>query len=239
LLRAKISFASGELSRVADTLWNHPAFATVYPNYLFCNHAVVRASVPVMRAALAAASERPGDPVAAGLVEYLSEHIPEEMHHDDWLLEDIGVLGISATECWERHPPSSVAALVGAQYYWAAHVHPVAVLGYIAVLEGNPPDLEHVSGVAARSGVPLAAFSTLVRHAEIDPFHRSALDQTLDRLPLTDAHASLVGVSAFHTIHWLTRVLQDALAGPRVGRGDRPTSSDRPLPPSTMSPGPR
>ena len=55
LLRAKISFASGELSRVADTLWNHPDIRTVYPNYLFCNHAVVRASVPVMRAALAAA----------------------------------------------------------------------------------------------------------------------------------------------------------------------------------------
>ena len=128
--------------------------------------------------------------------------------------------------CWERHPPSSVAALVGAQYYWAAHVHPVAVLGYIAVLEGNPPDLKQENRVAARSGVPLAAF----RACSCDmprsiPFTAVRLDQALDRLPLTDAHASLMGVSAFHTIHWPTRVLQDALAGPQVGRGDLPTSS--------------
>jgi len=216
LLRAKIRLASGELSQVADTLWNHPAFASVYANYLFCNHAVVRASVPVMRAALAAACGLPEDAVAAGLAEYLSEHIPEEMHHDDWLLEDIGVFGISPAECWQRQPPTSVATLVGAQYYWAAHVHPVAVLGYIAVLEGNPPDVAFVHRVSAKSGVPLAAFSTLLRHAEIDPFHRGALDETLDRLPLTDAHTSLIGVSAFHSIHWLTRILYDAIAGAAI-----------------------
>jgi hypothetical protein len=58
LLRAKIAMVSGRLHAAALSLWNHPHFADVYPAYLFHNHAVVRASVPLMRAALARARAR-------------------------------------------------------------------------------------------------------------------------------------------------------------------------------------
>ena len=34
---------------------------------------------------------------------------------------------------------ATAAALVGAQYYWIRHVHPVALLGYVMLLEGYPP----------------------------------------------------------------------------------------------------
>ena len=36
-------------------------------------------------------------------------------------------------------PPPSVAGLVGSQYYWILHHHPVAFLGYVALMEGYPP----------------------------------------------------------------------------------------------------
>jgi hypothetical protein len=65
--------------------------------------------------------------------------------------------------------------------------------------------------VSQASGLPLDAFSTLLRHARLDPYHRDDLDNLLDRLPLAPAHASLLGVSAFHTVHWLSRVVEDAL----------------------------
>jgi hypothetical protein len=215
LLRGKISIVSPRLNAAAIALWNHSRFADIYPNYLFHNHAVVRASVPLMRAALnSALTTWKGDAVASRLADYLSQHIPEEMHHDDWLLEDLQVLGADPAEVVKRMPPPSVATLVGSQYYWIFHYHPVAVLGYIAVLEGNPPETEHIERVANRTGVPLEAFSTLSRHARLDPYHRDDLDRTLDQLPLNPSQSALLGVSAFHTAHWLSRVVEEAIELP-------------------------
>ena len=151
------------------------------------------------------------DPLAARLAGSLSQHIPEETNHDDWLLDDLAVLGIDRTELLKRMPPPDVATLVGSQYYSIFHFHPVALLGYIAVLEGTPPDIEHVKSMATKSGVPIEAFSTMLKHSRLDPYHRDDLDRTLDGLPLTLGHSALLGVSAFHTVHWLSRVIEDAI----------------------------
>ncbi len=213
MLRAKVRMVAGRLDAAARALWNHPRFADVYPTYLLHNHAVVRASVPLMRAALdRTRADFEHDPVAHGLGAYLSQHIPEEMHHDDWLLEDLERLGVDRPAAVRWMPPPSVATLVGAQYYWIAHFHPVAILGYIAVLEGTPPVEADLEAVVSRTGLSIDAFSTLVRHARLDPHHRDDLNDALDRLPLTAAHSAVLGVSAFHTVHWLSRVVEDALA---------------------------
>lgn len=207
---------SGPLHAAALSLWNHAQFAEVYPRYLFYNHAVVRASVPLMRSALERSlALRQDDPVADELAAYLTHHIPEELHHDDWLLEDLEILGVERRRVLEWLPPPVVATLVGAQYYWMAHHHPVAILGYIAVLEGTPPVERELQTLAARSGVSLDAFSTLVRHARLDPHHRDDLNEVLDRLPLRPEHAAMLGVSAFHTVHWLSRVVEEAVASTR------------------------
>jgi Iron-containing redox enzyme len=212
MLRGKIRMVSPRLDAVALALWNHSRFAEIYRAYLFHNHAVVRASVPLMQAALDRITAGPsGDPVSAGLAEYLAHHIPEEMHHDDWLLEDLEVLGVARGEVMRWMPPASVATMVGAQYYWIRHFHPVAVLGYIAVLEGTPPVTEDIEAVAARTGLPREAFSTMLRHARLDPYHRDDLDRALDALPLTPDHSALLGVSAFHTVHWLGRIVEEAI----------------------------
>ncbi|HJZ75850.1 MAG TPA: iron-containing redox enzyme family protein [Vicinamibacterales bacterium] len=213
VLRAKIRMASPRLEAVALALWNHPEFARIYPAFLFHNHAVVRASVSLMKAACECAQTVwPHDAVAAPLAEYLRKHIPEETNHDEWVLEDLERLGVDRSAVLTRMPPATVATLVGAQYYWILHHHPIAVLGYIAVLEGTPPESDRIERVAQASGVPMDAFSTLLRHARLDPYHRDDLDRLLDRLPLSSSHASLLGVSAFHTVHWLGRVVEDALS---------------------------
>jgi hypothetical protein len=165
-----------------------------------------------MKASLACArTSWRDDPVAIGLAEYLEHHIPEEMHHDDWLLEDLEALGHDRSTVLRRTPSPAVATLVGAQYYWIFHFHPVALLGYIAVLEGTPPVAERVEQVAVRTGVPLTAFSTLLRHARLDPYHRDDLDRALDRLPLTGEHVALLGMSAFHAVRWLGLVVNEAI----------------------------
>ena len=35
-------------------------------------------------------------------------------------------------------PSSQVATLVGAQYYWLRHYHPISLLGHMMVMEGCP-----------------------------------------------------------------------------------------------------
>ena len=210
-LRAKIRLARGELDSVATNLWTHPRLPEIYPEFLFRNHAVIRASVPLMEAAAACCARMTSDPLAAGISLYLSHHIPEERHHDDWVLEDLEVLGVRREDVLARIPPPVVAELVGAQYYWIQHFHPVALLGFIAVLEGTPPDVEYFEGTADRAGIPKDAFRNLLRHGKLDPRHRDDLDAALDVLPLGEDHHALLGISAFQTIHLLARVVEEML----------------------------
>ena len=85
------------------------------------------------------------------------------------------------------------------------------MLGFIAVLEGTPPDVKFFEETADRIGVPRRAFSNLLLHGKLDPQHRDDLDHTLDALPLTEAHHALMGVSAFQTIDLLTQVAHEAV----------------------------
>lgn len=211
-LRSKIRLARAELDTAAAALWTHPRLPEIYPEFLFRNHAVIRASVPLMQAAATACQrETETDLLAEGMFRYLTHHIPEEMHHDDWVLDDLEALGVCRHNVLARIPPPAVAALVGSQYYWIRHFHPVALLAFIAVLEGTPPSVEYFEGVADRSGIPRTAFSNLLRHGLIDPRHRDELDNALDELPLTEEHHALLGISAFQTVHLLSRVVEEIL----------------------------
>jgi hypothetical protein len=206
----KIRVARPGLDYTARTFWSHEALQALYPEFLFRNHAVIRSSVPLMKAAAEACKARfAADRVAEGLESYLRKHIPEEMNHDEWVLDDLEKLGVRRDDVLKRIPPLSAAMLVGPQYYWIAHVHPIALLGYIAVLEGTPPNAEYFGDVLGRAGIPEAAASNIFLHAKLDPTHRDELNAALDSLPLTPFHHSLMGLSAFQAIDGLTRVVEE------------------------------
>jgi pyrroloquinoline quinone (PQQ) biosynthesis protein C len=184
----------------------------MFPEFLFAVHCSIRSSVPLMKAAQARARAKAAvDPVAAGIVDYLRQHIREEHDHDVWLLEDMEAVGMKRSEILRRPPPPTVAALVGAQYYWILHAHPVALFGYMAVLEGNPSSLEQINEIQVRNGLPREAFRTLIEHADIDQGHRKDLDRVVDRLPLSEQQSVLIALSAFHTIEMISRLLEEAV----------------------------
>jgi pyrroloquinoline quinone (PQQ) biosynthesis protein C len=169
-----------------------------------------------METAKARAEElAPDDPVAAAIAPYFEEHIPEELDHDEWLLEDLEVLGRERAAVLARPPSPTVAALVGAQYYWILHYHPVGLLGYIALFEGYPPSPEMIDRLVDRTGYSRDAFRTMIGHAELDPGHREELDRLLDTLPLTDEQATVMTLSAIYSVDAFARALEEVVdAGP-------------------------
>jgi hypothetical protein len=213
-LQAKIALLRPKVEAATRRLWAAPDPAARYRDYLCAMHAVARAAVPLMEAALARARAlAPRDPVAAGLVPWLRRHIPAERGHDEWLRQDLAAAGADPDEPLRRLLPPAVAELVGAQYCWVLHDHPVALLGHAAVLEGNPPPRQLGAWLAGRTGLPRAAFRTIERHAVLDRRHGAEVAAALDALPLSPRDSALVGLSALHTLRALIRLFE-ALARP-------------------------
>ncbi|MDQ2959366.1 MAG: iron-containing redox enzyme family protein, partial [Actinomycetota bacterium] len=138
---------------------------------------------------------------------YFPAHVVEELHHDEWLLQDLAVAGRDPQSVVSDQPSVVVARLVGPQYYWIRHHHPISLLGYIAVLEGNSPPDWLAARLAAGTGLPTAAFRTLHHHAIADLDHSAQFDAFLDSLPLRPEHQQAMAISALSTVLAFTDVL--------------------------------
>jgi len=221
------------LREASERLWESRDISELYPEMVFCIHSMARASVPLMKADVDQLQAMTAvHPIRAPLIEYFVRQIPQETGHDEWLLEDLEALGCSRAEILARMPPPTVAALVGAQYYWIFHHHPVALLGYILVVESETPSVELVERTVAKTGLPREAFRSFFRHAVLEPAHNDTLDGLLDSLPLTREQQGLIGVSVIQTSNMVARAAEEILefhelakaaAGPTtpVGSGDR------------------
>lgn len=210
-LRSTLSLAGARLASLVHQVWFHPRLDVLYPEFLFANYGLTIASAPAMRlAARCCSPSAPDDPLKNWLADYYSHHADEEDGHAEWILDDLASLGIPREHVLKRLPYPSVAAAVGTQYYWMQHVHPIAYLGFIAVVEA-PPDLQFLHDISQRTGLPLASMSCHYRHAQLDPGHIAEFDAALDSLPLTPTLQDLISVSAITTIGHLERVFTDLL----------------------------
>jgi pyrroloquinoline quinone (PQQ) biosynthesis protein C len=174
-------------------------------------HGIIRASVPLMETALTTARKFPDDQVAGLLADYLEHHIPEERGHDDWLLVDLESVGVARDQVLSHVPSPTIAALVGTQYYWVQHVHPVGLLGYIAMFEGYPPERQDIDQMQAATGYGPEAFRSLLLHADLDTQHGDDLDDLLDSLALTEQQRTLLGLSAISSVQLMAQAWQELL----------------------------
>lgn len=219
VLHRKIELVSEPFLDASRRFLTHPKIGELYPEYLITLHCIVRSSVPVMLAALGRAEAMAGsDAAARGLTEYLARHIEEERGHDGWLLEDLEALGVPRGDVLARVPPPTVAALVGSQYYWVLHYHPVSLLGYLAVAEGYPAAPTMIEQLVARTRFPRAGFRMLAEHAELDTHHRDELDELIDSLPLTAHLETVLGLSAMTTVGFLASCIDEVVEGAVTAR---------------------
>ena len=108
---------------------------------------------------------------------YLDSHLPEEHDHAAWLRSDLLTIGIDPEK---SKLIRSAAELVGTQYYLIQHRNPNALLGYMAVLEGFPFDIELLEQLEVIHGKEL--LRCLRFHAVHDQEHRVELFRVIDEL---------------------------------------------------------
>jgi Iron-containing redox enzyme len=236
-LRLKVELALPALAMPGRILFEHPRARDLFPVYLATGYHVGRAMVPVMETALWRAQElAPNDPVAEGLAAYLERHIPEEMHSEEpggAHLDDLEALGVDPVALRASLPPPKIAALIGAQYYWIFHHHPVALLGFLE-LEACYPHRPTLERLIEKTGLPPDGFRLLLLHSKLDVAHARELHRVLDSLPLEAHHEELIGLSTLQTIALWTEALLDVVeekvAGPAMVTAGRATAPDSDAP---------
>jgi len=211
-VRAAIDIVVGLFGEAFTQLVYHAHVDRLFRRYLINTHSIIKATVPLFETTRDRARELSAeDPVAASIAAYMDQHIEGELHHDEWLLDDLEVLGIDRNDVLHAVPPPSVAALVGSQYYWVEHVHPVAIMGYLAFMEGFPPTEDLIDLLIERTGYPQEAFRTYALHGELDPGHRDEIDRVIDSLPLTPEQETLLELTAVSGVVLLARTIEDVL----------------------------
>jgi hypothetical protein len=212
-LREQLELAMPAVRASSERIWKSPSVHELYPVWLGAMHGIARATVPLMEAACARATELgPVDRVAARLAPYLRRHGPEVAGLDRWLLEDLAEADGLPDEVLQRTPSRRIAALAGAQYYWIRHQHPVGLLGHLAFVEGDPPEPGLSERLRAATGYPPAAFRSIRRRERLDVRHREELYEVIDSLPLEPEHETLLGVSALHSAYGTVEVLDEIRA---------------------------
>jgi pyrroloquinoline quinone (PQQ) biosynthesis protein C len=155
---------------VARTLAGDPDLAA-YARYLtnVWHYAQHSATVIALAGARCVASHPP-------LAEYLLHHAQEELGHERWALDDLGALGVSAEDVRRTRPVPACAAMIGFEYYTAAHDNPVGIFGWLYVLEAMGDDLGSLAADALRRGLGRAeGLKFLAGHAEADVAHTNDL----------------------------------------------------------------
>lgn len=209
-LKLKIDLAVRQRDRLTEQV-GASDLDQLYPALLLQSYQLARASVPLLELSLARASELAAeDPVARQLCDYLARHIEEEREHEVWALEDLKITRYGEGQISKPTPPE-VAAVVGAQYYWIRHDHPVSIFGYMAVLEGYTLPADLLRSHAVRSTLPEGAFRTMLEHAIVDEKHGDDIFGVLDELPLMQSHTELLGLSALNTAAGLLACMTAAL----------------------------
>lgn len=112
------------------------------------------------------------------------QHAREELGHDQWVLEDLASLGITAAEVRSSTPLPHTSGLVAYQFYTVERLNPVGLLGLEYALEGSTAS--SAGGLVARLqqvlSLPDESLQFFKRHVAVDVHHQAENVQTLSSL---------------------------------------------------------
>ena len=198
-VRARLEPVLPLAADAAAALRDQPRAGELFLGLVHLQHCIDRASTPLLRTAEQEATRRAaaGDAVADGLIDHFHRHDHDEGDLDA-LLDDYAALDRNPAEVLTRPPASAVAAMVGAVHYWVVHFHPVALIGYLAVMDRDPPTPALIDALRERAGVAPSGNSP--RRQDGRPHAGDDVWTLLDRLPLTTHQLDVVTSAALHTV---------------------------------------
>jgi pyrroloquinoline quinone (PQQ) biosynthesis protein C len=135
---------------------------------------------------------------------FLYRHMHEEKGHEEWVLNDLRAVGVSADACLSHAPHCYTLALNGYNYWAADRRHPCSILGMLYALEviasvyGGPFSnaLKERLFLQDERGV-----SFVSSHATLDAEHMAELREVLNLLedgPARDAVVESATVNFHH-----------------------------------------
>lgn len=115
------------------------------------------------------------------LARYLLHHAAEEQGHDGWALADLADLGVDEATALAARPVNACAALVGYVHYLAAFGNPIALYGWMYILEAVGKDLGSIVGDALSSGLDTGgrAVRFVAGHGVADADHAEELAEQI------------------------------------------------------------
>jgi pyrroloquinoline quinone (PQQ) biosynthesis protein C len=149
----------------------------------------VRHTVPLMQACRARMPAR-----LAWILDAIDEYIEEETGHDEWILNDLRVLGQDAETVRRAGPGAETEIMVAYAYDTIARKNPMGFFGMVHVLEGTSVALalNAADGIQAALGLPTAAFSYLRSHGTLDREHTAHFAALMNRLDEPDDQFAVV-----------------------------------------------
>ena len=141
---------------------------------------------------------------------FLYDHMNEEKGHEEWVLNDLAVMGVEAPAAIQHKASVHMLALNGYNYWAADRLHPCSALGMLYALEviasvyGGPISAAISESLMLQDDRGISFISS---HATLDAEHMADLRVVLNTLKDDEAKASVIDSTTFN-FHHFTRVLE-------------------------------
>ena len=141
---------------------------------------------------------------------FLYDHMNEEKGHEEWVLNDLEVMGVSGDRARAYQPTLTVLGLNGYNYWSADRRHPCSVLGMIYALEVVASVYGGQMTTAISDSLMLQGdrgISFISSHATMDAEHMADLRVLLNQIDDEAAKDAVIESTTFN-FHQFGRVLE-------------------------------
>ena len=141
---------------------------------------------------------------------FLYEHMNEEKGHEEWVLNDLEVVGVDVGTVRAYSPTLAMLGLNGYNYWSADRRHPCSVLGMIYTLEVVASVYGGQMTTAISDSLLLEGdrgISFISSHATMDAEHMAELRLVLNEVDDDEAKAAIVESTVFN-FHQFGKVLE-------------------------------
>ena len=144
------------------------------------------------------------------LREAIVHYIEEEVGHQEWILNDLQLLGIDKEQVRRGKPSIATELMVSYAYDSIARGNPVSLFGMVYTLEKTSSTIATYAAqqIATALDLPSAAMSYMISHGSLDIAHMQHFEKLMNRLEdAADRAAVLHAVAVFYPLY--TRIFEE------------------------------